>query len=113
MIDYSLSKVNRFFVVPQTDMIVSASFCGLHLRLYMLKELKKRIKRCVKQILKEGLDRTLSQVREDVSRLLDIDCKRGLAKALCEQAIFKRLSKARTLTVHRSKTSDLLVFSRS
>ena len=77
------------------------------------KELSKRIKRSIKQIcIRDGLDRKLSDIREDVSRLLSVDCTRGVARALCEQAVFKRLSKLKEREFVSARALDVPVFAR-
>ena len=78
------------------------------------KELRKRIKRSIKQlcIRDDGLDRKLSEVREDVSRLLSVDCTHGVARALCDQAVFKRLSKLKERQAVSARALDAPVFAR-
>ena len=77
------------------------------------KELSKRIKLSIKQIcIRDGLGRKLSDIREDVSRLLSVDCTHGVARALCEQAVFKRLSKLKERSLVAARAIDVPVFAR-
>ena len=58
------------------------------------------------------MDRKLSEIREDVSRLLSVGCTHGVARALCEQAVFKRLSKLKERELVAARALDVPVFAR-